>query len=165
MPTSEELSIAEMSARTGLTRDTLRWYESEGLIPAVPRTAAGVRRYDEASARMIGLLVRLRRTGMSVAHMRDFVTMVGQGARTHGRRMRLLQNHREEIESRIRELIDDLAAVDDKISHYHQLIEAGLDCAEQEITDPDELLEQRRTGDIRTADIRTGDTNGRGVDS
>ncbi|WP_132992996.1 MerR family transcriptional regulator [Gordonia zhaorongruii] len=149
MPTDEALSIAEVSARTGLTRDTLRWYESEGLIPAVPRTSAGVRRYDVASVRMIELLVRLRRTGMSVAHMRDFVTMVGQGARTHGRRMRLLQDHREEIEARIRELVDDLGAVDDKIGHYHRLIEAGLDCAERELTDPDVIAQQHRT---RTTD-------------
>lgn len=142
--TSNDLSIADVSARTGLTRDTLRWYESEGLIPAVPRNSAGVRRYDEAGVRMIDLLVRLRRTGMPVAVMRDFVTMVGQGARTHGRRMRLLQDHREEIESRIRELADDLDAVDVKIGHYRDLIDAGLDCTEQPITDPDELDEQGR---------------------
>lgn len=139
------LSIADVSARTGLSRDTLRWYESEGLIPAVPRTSSGVRRYDDATVRMVDLLVRLRRTGMPVATMRDFVTMVDKGARTHGRRMRLLQDHREEIESRIRELADDLDAVDVKIDHYERLITAGLDCAEQTITDPDELAEQRRT--------------------
>ncbi|GAA4641353.1 MerR family transcriptional regulator [Gordonia humi] len=145
MPTDDDLSIADVSARTGLTRDTLRWYESEGLIPAVPRTSAGVRRYDERTVRMIELLVRLRRTGMPVAVMRDFVTMVEQGARTHGRRMRLLQDHREEIESRIRELVDDLDSVDAKIDHYRRLIDAGLDCTEETITDPDELTEQRRT--------------------
>ncbi|MDR2279970.1 MAG: MerR family transcriptional regulator [Gordonia sp. (in: high G+C Gram-positive bacteria)] len=143
----EDMSIADVAARTGLSRDTLRWYEAEGLIPAVPRTSAGVRRYDDASIRMIDLLVRLRRTGMSVAHMRDFVTMVDQGARTHGRRMRLLEDHREEIESRIRELIDDLESVDDKIAHYRRLIDAGLDCGEQPITDPAVVEQQRLLGD------------------
>ncbi|AVM01856.1 MerR family transcriptional regulator [Gordonia iterans] len=147
MPEDDRLSIAEVSARTGLTRDTLRWYESEGLIPAVPRNTAGVRQYDDATVRMIDLLVRLRRTGMPVAQMRDFVTMVAQGARTHGRRMRLLEEHREEIESRIRELADDLDAVDRKVEHYRRLIDAGLDCAEQTITDPGERAEQRRTGE------------------
>ncbi|WLP90504.1 MerR family transcriptional regulator [Gordonia sp. NB41Y] len=150
MTSSDDQSIAEVSARTGLSRDTLRWYESEGVIPTVPRTAAGVRRYDDATIRMIELLVRLRQTGMSVAHMRDFVTMVGQGARTHGRRMRLLEDHREEIESRIRELVDGLAAVDEKIAHYRRLIDAGLDCTEQVIEDPDELAEQRWTGEQST---------------
>lgn len=145
MASNPGMSIAEVSARTGLTRDTLRWYENEGLIPPVPRNSAGVRRYDDATIRMIDLLVRLRRTGMPVAQMRDFATMVTQGARTHGRRMRLLEDHREEIESRIRELVDDLDAVDTKIAHYRHLIEAGLDCAQTPLTDPDELAEQRRT--------------------
>ncbi len=140
----DDLSIADVAARTGLSRDTLRWYEAEGLIPAVPRTSTGVRRYDDATIRMIDLLMRLRRTGMSVAHMRDFVTMVDQGARTHGRRMRLLEDHREEIESRIRELIDDLASVDDKIGHYRRLIDAGLDCGEEPITDADIRSEQQQ---------------------
>ncbi|GAC79871.1 DNA-binding transcriptional regulator, MerR family [Gordonia malaquae] len=143
----EDMSIADVSARTGLSRDTLRWYEAEGLIPAVPRSSAGVRRYDDTTIRMIDLLVRLRRTGMSVAHMRDFVTMVDQGARTHGRRMRLLEDHREEIESRIRELIDDLESVDDKIAHYRRLIDAGLDCSEQPINDPAVIEQQRLLGD------------------
>ncbi|MFT3660923.1 MAG: MerR family transcriptional regulator [Gordonia sp. (in: high G+C Gram-positive bacteria)] len=147
MPEHRALSIAEVSARTGLSRDTLRWYESEGLIPRVPRDSAGIRRYDDATVTMIDLLVRLRRTGMPVARMRDFVTMVEQGARTHGRRMRLLEDHREEIESRIRELVDDLDAVDRKIAHYRHLIDRGLDCAEQPVTDPDERAEQRRTGE------------------
>jgi len=145
MTAPENLSIAEVSARTGLTRDTLRWYEAEGLIPAVPRSASGVRRYDEATVRMIDLLVRLRRTGMSVAHMRDFVTMVDQGARSHGRRMRLLEDHRDEVESRIRELIDDLATVDEKIAHYRALIDAGLDCTGERVTDPEVLAQQQRT--------------------
>ncbi|MFT4200269.1 MerR family transcriptional regulator [Gordonia sp. (in: high G+C Gram-positive bacteria)] len=147
MPDDNRLSIADVSARTGLTRDTLRWYESEGLIPDVPRNSAGVRQYDDATVRMIDLLVRLRRTGMPVAQMRDFVTMVAQGARTHGRRMRLLENHREEIETRIRELVDDLDSVDQKIAHYRRLIDRGLDCTEEAITDPDERAEQRRTDD------------------
>lgn len=147
MSPSDALSIAEISARTGLTRDTLRWYESEGLIPAVPRNSAGVRQYDDATVRMIDLLLRLRRTGMPVAQMRDFVTMVDQGARTHGRRMRLLEDHREEIETRMRQLIDDLDAVDAKIAHYRRLIDAGLDCGDQPVTDPDELSQQRQTTD------------------
>ncbi|WP_161895078.1 MerR family transcriptional regulator [Gordonia spumicola] len=140
---TDELSIADVSARTGLSRDTLRWYEAEGLIPAVPRNSAGVRRYDDATIRMIDLLMRLRRTGMSVAHMRDFVTLVDQGARTHGRRMRVLEDHREEIEARMRELIDDLDAVDAKIAHYRRLIDHGLDCGDQPITDSDVIDEQR----------------------
>ena len=47
------------------------------------------------SVRVIELVVRLRRTGMPVRDTKDFVAMTRQGAATHGRRMALLQAHRE----------------------------------------------------------------------
>ncbi|MGY4719406.1 MerR family transcriptional regulator [Naumannella huperziae] len=141
--TTGQLGIAEVSARTGLTKDTLRWYEHEGLIPAVPRGSDGRRRYDEPTLRMIELLIRLRRTGMPVREMREFVRLVGVGSSTHGRRMALLEQHREEVQTRLRELLADLDAIEDKIGHYARLIEAGLDCAGQPM-EPNLIMEQRR---------------------
>ncbi|MFV0260764.1 MAG: MerR family transcriptional regulator [Acidimicrobiales bacterium] len=64
--------IAEVVERTGLTRDTLRWYEREGLIPPVDRDPSGYRAYSDATIGLIQLIVRLRRTGMPVEHMRRF---------------------------------------------------------------------------------------------
>ena len=39
--TSAELTIAEVAERTGLTRDTLRYYERDGLMLGVSRAARG----------------------------------------------------------------------------------------------------------------------------
>lgn len=125
---TDALSIADVARATGLTKETLRWYESEGLIPAVPRDSAGRRAYDERIVNLIGLLVKLRRTGMPVKAMREFVQLVSEGARTHGRRMRLLSEHREEVLTRMRETLADLDAVEAKIAHYRELIDEGLDC-------------------------------------
>lgn len=41
------MTIKEIAARTGVSADTLRYYERMGIIPAVPRTSGGVRNYDE----------------------------------------------------------------------------------------------------------------------
>lgn len=131
---SSSFSISQVSARTGLTRDTLRWYEQEGLIPEVPRDHAGVRRYDEAQVKIVELLVKLRRTGMPVAQMREFTTLLGQGVRTHGQRMRILDDHRDNIRTHIRECGDDLRAVEEKSEHYRVLISQGLDCAGTPVT-------------------------------
>jgi hypothetical protein len=40
-------SISEVAAITGLTQDTLRWYEREGMIPAIARGSDRRRRYSE----------------------------------------------------------------------------------------------------------------------
>lgn len=140
----QTLTIAEVVERTGLTRDTLRWYERQGLIPPVGRTATGHRAYDDATVRMIELIVRLRRTAMPVGEMKDFVTLVLAGAVTHGRRLVLLEGHRARVLAQAAQLRDDLAAIDAKIAHYTDLIEAGRDCAEAPITDP-EILDRQRS--------------------
>lgn len=139
-----ELGIAAVAERTGLSQDALRWYEREGLIPPVPRTPSGRRTYDDAAVRMVQLVVRLRRTGMPIAQVKEFCVMVGEGAATHGRRMSLLLEHRVRLLEQQAQLRDDLAAVDHKISHYEDLIERGLDCAETPVTDPGIRSQQRR---------------------
>ena len=42
------MTIAEVSKAYDITADTLRYYERVGLIPAVPRTAGGIRNYETA---------------------------------------------------------------------------------------------------------------------
>lgn len=139
------IGIAELSHRTGLSKDTLRWYEREGVIPIVERDASGYRAYDEATARIIELVVRLRRTGMSVQDSRSFAAMVGEGASSHGRRMALLEQHREHVVADLARVKEDLTAVENKISHYAGLIDRGLDCSEQPLPTPAMRTAQRST--------------------
>ncbi|WP_430331150.1 MerR family transcriptional regulator [Rhodococcus sp. ACT016] len=139
------LGIASVAEVTGLTQDTLRWYEREGLIPRVVRGSDGRRRYDDASVRIIQLIVRLKRTGMPVAEIRRFLELYEEGAASHGRRMALLEEHRARVAARLAELRQDLTAIDDKIDHYRGLIAHGLDCDDTAITDTDVLEQQVRT--------------------
>ena len=57
MDFTDHLGIADVAKQTGLTQDTLRWYERQGVIPPVPRQSDGRRSYDEASVRIIQLIV------------------------------------------------------------------------------------------------------------
>ncbi|RVW09313.1 MerR family transcriptional regulator [Prescottella agglutinans] len=139
------LGIAEVSEATGLTQDTLRWYEREGLIPRVERGSDGRRIYDDAAVRTIELIVRLRRTGMPVAEIRSFLAMYDEGAASHGRRMTMLRAHRERVLGQLAQLRQDLGALDAKIEHYRDLVERGLDCENRPIVDATTRLRQRQT--------------------
>jgi DNA-binding transcriptional MerR regulator len=118
---TEAVGIAEVAGRTGLTPDTLRWYEREGMIPRVPRGGDRRRRYDEQSVQRIELLVRLRATGMPISEMREFAELLAGGIETHKRRLELLLAHRRRIVARQQRLAECLDAVDTKISHYRRL--------------------------------------------
>lgn len=138
-------TIAEVAERTGLSKDTLRWYETEGLIPGVGRDTSGYRAYDDRTVAVIELVIRLRRTGMSVRDARDFVAMTRQGAATHGRRLALLEGHRRQVVTRLAQVQGDLRAIQEKIDHYEELIIQGRDCDAREVTDPVLRARQRST--------------------
>ncbi|MFX4286613.1 MerR family transcriptional regulator [Janibacter sp. G349] len=142
---TDAVGIAEVSRRSGLTQDTLRWYEREGLLPRVARGSDGRRRYEEADVRIVELIVRLRSTGMPVAEQRRFVDLLDEGAASHGRRMALLREHRIRVLDRLLGMREALGAIEDKIDHYERLIAAGLDCDETTITDDAVLAQQGST--------------------
>lgn len=120
--------IADVAALSGLSQDTLRWYEREGLIPPVDRGPDGRRRFGERETALVVMLAKLRATGMPTEDMRAFARMVGEGAVSHGRRAALLEAHRQRIEARMDVLRDGLLALSEKSAHYRALIDAGLDC-------------------------------------
>lgn len=79
--TTETLRIGALSARTGRSVHTIRWYEAQGLIPGVARDAGGRRTYSEQHVGWLELMERLRRSGMSIAEMRRYTALVKQAGR------------------------------------------------------------------------------------
>jgi MerR family transcriptional regulator, aldehyde-responsive regulator len=70
------MNITEVAAATGLSLDTLRYYERAGMLPAVPRDGRGWRRYPPGLVDWLQNLARLRATGMPMAEMQRFAVLV-----------------------------------------------------------------------------------------
>ncbi|SFT33068.1 DNA-binding transcriptional regulator, MerR family [Geodermatophilus amargosae] len=126
--------IREVSEHTGLSIDTLRWYEREGLIPLVERTPTGRRSYPPAALRFIRLVQVLRRTGMPVADVRHFMQLGEGRLEHHPTRMALLESQRRSIERQVDQVHGDLAVLTAKIDQYRDLIARGLDCEDEHAT-------------------------------
>lgn len=120
---AETLTIAEVSEITGLSPDTLRYYEKAGLIAPVGRSAGNQRRYAAADMDWVAFLLRLRDTGMSIADMQRFARLRQAGAATVGERLALLREHQSGLRQRIRLLQANSRALDEKINHYEQILE------------------------------------------
>nr|BFD85838.1 hypothetical protein StreXyl84_52390 [Streptomyces sp. Xyl84] len=116
------LTIAQVAERTGLTHDTLRYYERAGLIERVGRTTGNQRRYEAADLAWLEFLLRLRETGMPIADMQRFARLRAQGEATVGDRLTMLREHRAELAARMRALRRSAGALDDKIDHYERLL-------------------------------------------
>jgi DNA-binding transcriptional MerR regulator len=116
-----DLTIAEMAERTGLSAHTLRYYERIGLLDPVRRGIGGQRRYGEEDLQWVTFLQRLRATGMPIRDMQRYADLRRRGDSTITERRELLEDHRDELITRIEELQRELQALTDKIGHYAQL--------------------------------------------
>ncbi|MGV9915248.1 MerR family transcriptional regulator [Streptomyces tendae] len=63
-------SIGELSARTGVSVRTIRFYSDTGLLPPTDRTPAGYRRYDDAALGRLHLIGVLRELGVDLTTVR-----------------------------------------------------------------------------------------------
>jgi DNA-binding transcriptional MerR regulator len=119
------VGIGDLAARSGRSVHTIRWYEAQGLIPGVQRDPGGRRVFAEAHVAWLGLMDRLRRTGMSVADMRRYTALVKQGKATLRERRRFLEAHRARVEATIAEWSSALRLLDEKIDFYGEWLATG----------------------------------------
>ena len=117
------LTIAEVAERTGLSTDTLRYYEKAGLIDPVGRTSGNHRVYAAVDLDWLAFLLRLRETGMSIVDMQQFAKLRSLGEASVASRLEMLRQHRATLQARIRSLRDNAKVVDEKIDHYQQLLD------------------------------------------
>jgi DNA-binding transcriptional MerR regulator len=117
--------IGELAERTGRSIHTIRWYEAQGLIPGVIRDNGGRRVYSELHLSWLGLMDRLRRTGMSIAQMRQYTVLVKQGSKTLRRRQVLLSQHRARVQRTIADWTQALKLIDSKIDFYGEWLATG----------------------------------------
>jgi DNA-binding transcriptional MerR regulator len=118
----QTLTIAEVAQRTGLSTDTLRYYERAGLIGPVSRTAGNHRAYAASDLDWLAFLLRLRETGMTIADMHKFAKLRSDGDSSVPARLDMLRRHRASLDAHISSLRRNATALDDKINHYQQLV-------------------------------------------
>jgi DNA-binding transcriptional MerR regulator len=120
---AQTLSISQVSARTGLSADTLRYYEKAGLLQPIQRSSSGQRRYATADMDWLAFLLRLRETGMPIADMQRYAQLRAQGEASLAERLAMLREHRAQLSERIRALQASAHALDGKIHDYERQIE------------------------------------------
>src|SRR6516162_9540140 len=67
---SETLSIGELSRRTGVNIETIRYYERIKMLPAPPRTSNGRRVYGPTEIRSLTFIRRSRELGFTLDEIR-----------------------------------------------------------------------------------------------
>jgi DNA-binding transcriptional MerR regulator len=118
-------TIQRAAAETGVSRDTLRYYEKIGILPGIGRSESGHRRFTDDDMGWIKLVQCLRSTGMPIEDLHAYAELVQRGDSTAAERLQLLENHRERIQGEMQELATALELVERKIAGYDRLIARG----------------------------------------
>jgi len=114
------LTIQQVAQQTGLSIDTLRYYERIGLLAPIGRAQNGHRRYTQHDLAWIDLLIRLRNTGMPRAQMVRFAQLRRQGSATLTERRLMLEQHQHSLERHMQELEQHMAELQQKIARIKE---------------------------------------------
>lgn len=73
------LTIGGVADQSGVSIETIRYYERIGLVPAPPRNAAGRRLYDAAAVRCLAFIRCARQLGFSIDEIRNLLALAQAG--------------------------------------------------------------------------------------
>jgi DNA-binding transcriptional MerR regulator len=105
-PAPDRLTIGGLAARAGVSREAIRYYEREGVVPPAARGGAGrYRRYGEADAERLRFIRRARELGFSLDEIRELLGLAdGNPARPCAEVDRIARAHLAQVDAKLAQL-------------------------------------------------------------
>ena len=102
-------SIGEVSRMFDLPASTLRYYDKEGLLPHIQRQGTGIRRFDQQTIEALRVIECLKKSGMEIKDIKQFMAWCAEGPATYGQRLELFRQQRAKVEQEMARLEKTLA--------------------------------------------------------
>ena len=116
------MTIKEVAKKTGVSADTLRYYERIGLLPAVPRKSNGIRDYDEFFIDWIAFIQDLKSVGMSLEAILDYISLTKLGEASRKERKQLLVEVQHILLNKIKMLHTMVEKNNYHLEHYDDVL-------------------------------------------
>lgn len=152
-------TIGQVSKMFGLPISTLRYYDKEGLFPDIKRTS-GIRRFDEKEIEALRVIECLKKSGMEIKSIKQFMAWCAQGSETYPQRRALFLEQKEQVEAEIEHMNRVLDMIKYKCWYYEQAI---IDGNEERLRSmkPEEMPEEIRQAYFNTHEAPTQTTTGK----
>ena len=111
-------TMKEVCQMVGWNYETLKYYCKEGLIPNVKRDKNNYRVFDENNIEWIKGLQCLKKCGMSLKDMHQYLDYCMQGPVSIPERMDMLDHTKEDLERRLSEIQESLDYIEHKKELY-----------------------------------------------
>ena len=130
-------TVGEMAQRLGVPAYTPRYYDKEGLLPFVERSSGGIRMFRESDFEWLQVIRCMKKAGMSIKDIRQYIEMALQGDDTIGLRLAMFRHQQEVLKQQMEELQHTMQMVDYKCWYYETAQKAGTVDALQSIAEED----------------------------
>ena len=118
------MTVGEAARKTGVTVRTLQYYDKEGLFPNMERTS-GIRKFSESEIEALRVIECLKKTGMEIKDIKQFMDWCSEGPSTYSNRKKLFEDRKKALEEQLRELEKNMAMIKFKCWYYEQAISDG----------------------------------------
>ena len=137
-------TIGQVAEMFGLPISTLRYYDKQGLFPRMQRVS-GIRRFSETEIEALRVIECLKKAGMEIKDIRQFMDWCVEGAATYPKRKALLEEQKAHVEAEIERMNRTLDMLKFKCWYYTQAIKDGSEDAIPA------MIPERLPADIRRA--------------
>lgn len=121
---TEKLTIGDVVQETGLSADTLRFYEKSDVIGPIDREPGGRRCYSLQDLNWLEFVNCLKSTGMPLDTIREYRRLMKLGDETAARRKELMVEHRDYLNKQMVELKAAMEHIDWKIEFYDEILDS-----------------------------------------
>jgi len=102
--TKLEFTRGQLAQAAGCGAETIRYYESNGLLPKPRRAANGYRIYDDESRKRLSFVLRLRGLGFTIEEIRKLCLLMDKDDYGCGDIHAITVEHLGAVKEKIREL-------------------------------------------------------------
>ena len=116
-------TMKQVCAQTGMTYENLKFYCNQGLVPGVMRDRNNCRIFDDHDVAWIRSLVCLKKCGMTIAEMKQYLALCLQGQGSIPERRKMLAEKRQALETQLKQIQDSMEYIDWKLRFYQDVLE------------------------------------------
>lgn len=135
-------TIGQAAEMFGLPISTLRYYDKQGLFPNLERVS-GIRRFGESELEALRVIECLKKTGMEIKDIRQFMDWCVEGSDTYPQRREMFERQKAYMEAEIERMNRALDMLKFKCWYYEQAMKDG-DERRLKTMIPDDLPEEIR---------------------
>ena len=114
------MNIGEVSKLMNMPVSTIRYYDKEGLFTYLKKDSSGNRVFLKKDLEQLKMIECLKKSGMQIKEMKQFMTWVSEGSQTISQRKELFLHRKEVVKSKIKELEKTLSILEYKCWYYDE---------------------------------------------